>query len=375
MSLYLDLSEFLSAPMKTGIQRISGEICSYLPSEAAIAVRLNEDHYVALPPELVGVIGKYFRADGESWRGEINRLGAVENGLPIKVSLGDTALVPEVFDNPQRLQFFRNMREPDFARCRFIIFDLLPMTHPEYFPPGTPLNLAGYYQVARRASRSGFISEYTRDAYYHRLKRAADDGGVVLPLGCDSLGPKPQGAKLDRPLEFTVLGTIEPRKNHALIMDAFEPLLQQIDGLSLSFIGKMGWVDSAFAQRVHTLAADKGSGFRFYPASGDEAIRRRVEQSRATIYVSAAEGYGLPPVESLWVGTPVIASIYNPSLKNAGGAGIHFVEPLTAVNLRRAILAFLDDAYANQKVEEAMRTHLPTWRSFTTEVLRWCQQE
>jgi glycosyltransferase involved in cell wall biosynthesis len=91
-----------------------------------------------------------------------------------------------------------------------------------------------------------------------------------------------------------------------------------------------------------------------------------------SIYVSAVEGYGLPPIESLWVGTPVIASNKLPSLTDLGSFGIHIVDPPSVVSLRHAIRAFLDDGYAERKREEAMRLKLPTWRSFADEVWRWC---
>ena len=370
MSFYIDLSEFLAVQMKTGIQRIGGEICRYLRPGTAIPVRLDTDHLVALPPKLIDAIGKYFRDKHESGIAEIRSLAA-ENGSPVRISPNDTILVPEIFGE-QRAAFYARMRAQELERCRFIVYDLLPLTHPEYFPPEIPLVLAGYYHVIRRAASCGFISEYTRDTYYKRLKRADVNGGVVLPLGCDSLGSRPERLDLNRPLAFTVLGTVEPRKNHELILEAFEPLLEQIDGLRLLFIGKMGWVNSDFAQKVHTLASDKNSGFRFYAAPDDGAIRNCVEESRATIYVSAAEGYGLPPVESLWLGTPVIASTANPSLKRLGSAGMHLIEPLNVINLRRAVLAFLDDKYANQKAEETMQLNLPTWKSFTDEVVAWC---
>jgi glycosyltransferase involved in cell wall biosynthesis len=319
------------------------------------------------------MIGRYFRDAHDTGITEIRRL-AVENGPAIEVSQGDTVLVPEIFGE-QRAAFFRGMSEQQLRRCRFIIYDLLPVTHPEYFPPDMPLLMAGYFQIVRQASRCGFISEYTRDVYYGRLKRTNTRDGVVLPLGSDSLGPRVELPTLNRPLTFTVLGTIEPRKNHELILEAFEPLLRQINGLSLQFIGKIGWIDPEFAQKVHALASDKNSGLRFQPAPDDETIRRCVEESRATIYVSPAEGYGLPPVESLWLGTPVIASTKIPSLKHLGSAGIHYVEPLNVVNLRRAVLAFVEDVYANQKIEETMPLNLPTWRSFTQEVLHWCEAD
>jgi glycosyltransferase involved in cell wall biosynthesis len=375
MSLYIDLSEFLGNPIATGIQRIPGEMCKCLPPNSMIPVRLHAGRCLALPQALIDLLRTHFRDAGHTAVEELRRLGAVERGGEIRMSEGDTLLVPEVFDNLQRLKYFLEMPMPELARCRFIVYDLLPLTHPQYFAPGAIVGVSQYYRVLRAASCCGFISEDTRSDYYSRLKRISARGGVVLPLGCDSLGPRAESAAPNRPPTFSVLGTIEPRKNHQLILEAFEPLLRQIDGLRLSFIGQLGWVDSEFAQRLRALTADKSSGFEFHSVSGDDAIRNCIEQSRATIYVSAAEGYGLPPVESLWLGTPVIASTTIPSLKRLGPAGVHFVEPLNAVNLRRAVLAFMDDAYAKRKAQETLDLNLPTWRSFTEEVLRWCGQE
>ncbi len=372
MSLYIDLTEFLTNPVTTGIQRIEGEICRYLPPGAAIPVRLDAGSWIAFPPALIDAIARYFEDPGESGIAEIRRIGAVRNGSVVEVSQRDIVLVPEVFIEWQRLEYFREMPDQELQRYRFIVYDLLPVTHPEYFWSDWLLQICEYYKVLRRASCCAFISEYTRDAYYGRLKRTNARGGVVLPLGCDSLGPRDDRPALNRPPAFSVLGTIEPRKNHELILEAFEPLLGQIEGLQLNFIGKMGWVEPAFAHKVQRLAADKASGLKFSSAPGDGAIRSYVEQSRATVYISAAEGYGLPPVESLWLGTPVIAATTIPSLQSLGEAGIHYVEPLSAINLRRAVLSFLEDDYANQKTEETLNLNLPTWHSFTQEVLRWC---
>lgn len=379
MSFYIDLSEFFTNPITTGIQRITGEMCKYLPSEALTPVRVHSGGYVGLPPSLISKIGEYFSEGSQFAAAEIYRLSGPEKGNSIKISQADTVLVPEVFGNPQRLQFFREMSQQDLERYRFIVFDMLPLTHPEYFwsdkiSSADKIGLYEYFKLLRRAQCCGFISENTRQVYYRRIKRTECVGGVVLPLGCDSLGPRPERPTFDRPPSFSVIGTIEPRKNHQLVLEAFEPLLRKIEGLTLSFVGRMGWVSSEFSQKVHTLAADKRSGFRFFSAPGDGAVRSCIEQSRATVYVSSGEGYGLPPVESLWVGTPVIASNGIPSLERSGSAGVHVVEPLNVANLRRAILAFLDNHYANRKAEEALALNLPTWRSFTGEVFRWLER-
>lgn len=370
MSLYIELSEFLSNPIRTGIQRIVGEICRNMPQGAAIPVQFRAGTYVALPDVLINTIGRYFSEKSEAAASEIQRIACVEGAPGITISQRDVFLVPEVFTHSERVAFFRRMTSKQWEQVRFIVYDLLPLTHPEHFHPEAVDLLYGYYHLLRNAGECAFISEETRNQYYGRLRRTQAREGIVLPLGCDSLGPRDQPT-FDRPLTFAVLGTVEPRKNHKVILEAFEPLLRQIPELTLSFIGKMGWVDGEFALKVQTLASGKNPGLRFYPGLGDEAIRRHVQQSRATIYVSSAEGYGLPPVESLWLGTPVIASRTIPSLQTLGCGGIHYVEPLTAERITEAVLAFLNDAYANRKVQEARCLNLPTWKSFTEELVCW----
>ncbi len=373
MSLYIDLSEFLMNPITTGIQRIVGEMCRYLPNGIATPVRFRSDGYIGLSPSLIEVIGEYFRKGSALGREQIERLANFENGFKVNLSPGDVVLVPEVFGDYEQLAFFDSLPEEKLQRWRFIVFDLLPLTNPEYFDHGVGAFFFRYARIVRRSETCGFISEYSRDVYQRRLKRAGSYGGVVLRLGCDSLGDRATPLTLDRSLQFTVVGTIEPRKNHQLILEAFEPLLREIEGLKLAFLGKVGWVNPEFAQKIHALASDPDSGFCFYPTPDDGAIRAHIERSRATIYVSSAEGYGLPPVESLWLGTPVIASRTVPSLEHLS-AGIRYVEPLDVVNLRRAIVDFLDEDYARKKIEETTALNLPTWRSFTKEVLEWCGQ-
>ena len=373
MSLYIDLTEFLANPITSGIQRVVGAICRHMPPDAATPIRLNDGRYYALPRVLITAVGRHFSNPGPNGVAEIQKLGAMEHAAVLQLSKMDTVLVPEVFLNERRVAFFRNMPDCEFDRYRFIVYDLLPLTHPQYFPVSGFLDeIYGYFRVVGRANCCGFISEYTRDVYYGRLRRSSQSGGVVLPLGSDFLGPRSLRPALNRPRKFTVIGTIEPRKNHALILDAFEPLLRRVPGLRLAFVGNLGWVEPGFANRFHALATNPESGFQFHSAPDDAAIRTHIEQSRATIYLSPVEGYGLPPVESLWCGTPVIASITIPSLQRLGGAGVHYVEPLDAEQLRDAVLAFVKNGYFNSKATEAAQVDLPTWQSFTQEVLAWC---
>jgi glycosyltransferase involved in cell wall biosynthesis len=373
MGLYIDLSEFLKNPATTGIQRIAGELCRWMPANTAVPVRHYRGNYVAFPSDLVRVVSDYFREPSEDQAQNIRHLGACEKGRHLTLRDEDVVLVPEVIIEADRLDFLSAMPEQRFQLHRFLVYDLLPLTHPQFFWSTWMTEICRYYKLLRKSSHCSFISEATRDVFYRRLKRSADTDGVVMPLGADSLGPRIENPALNRAPVFTVLGTIEPRKNHQLILEAFDPLLGKLPSLILRFIGNIGWVGADFGDKIQRLASDPESGFRLEQGCSDQDVNQFVRESRATIYVSEAEGFGLPPLESLWAGTPVIASSAIPSLRSREPKGIHVVEPLTADKLRDAVLAFTDDDYANRKTTEAWETELPTWKHFTENMLLWCK--
>jgi glycosyltransferase involved in cell wall biosynthesis len=384
MKVFVDLTEFLASQNRTGIQRVCGQMCRHWPGEEPLTpIKLRSDcRLVQLPPETLGLIREYFEVSDSCASGMKERLAEVSRQAESSEEFVDLqpdcrVLVPELFYDPARVAFFRSLSEEQLNCFYFIIYDLLPFTHPEFFIAHAPQEIInGYTSVVRTARHVAFISSYTRDAYYRRLlRKTCSSPGPVLPLGSDGLGDQPSGPALrsQRP-KFTVIGTIEPRKNHALILDVFEPL-HEIEGLRLVFLGQLGWVDSLLAERVRSLAAGRCPGFEHHSNPSDELIRQHVLESWATIYISAAEGFGLPPVESLWLGTPVIASSAVPSLEALKPAGVHIVAPLNAPNLREAVLAFVEGSYANRKSEEAISLKLPTWRGFTLEVAKWCTHD
>jgi glycosyltransferase involved in cell wall biosynthesis len=168
-----------------------------------------------------------------------------------------------------------------------------------------------------------------------------------------------------------MFGTIEPRKRHALVLDAFEDLLfERPQRLRLAFAGGMGWIDKGLAARIRYLSQLE-CGFRYLPGPDDASLRRLVLSAAATIFVSAAEGYGLPVAESLWLGVPVITNRATPSLEDIGGCGVRILDQVSVDDVRRAAEAFLDPVYAMNKRREARRLNLPDWRSFSEQVANW----
>lgn len=373
MSVFIDLTEFLNNPVLTGIQRVTAEICRHWPDNELRPIRLlPRGEFVELPRALIGAIAACFKNRNGAAVREV-RVLAEERGTKVEAGGREPILVPELFYDPHRVAFFRKMSGRELERYRFIIYDLMPLLHPEYFAPDIPQDIiCGYFSMIRRIPNCGFISEWTRQTYYHRLLRRTSVGGVVLRLGSDGLGPRPDAPAAIRPPHFCTIGTIEPRKNHAVILDALEPLLRLDTGLRLTFLGRLGWADTAFRQRLEWLAAENCPGFEWIQDADDDCIRRHIVSSRASIYASVTEGFGLPPVESLWLGTPVISSRTLPSLEGIVPQGVEAVDRVDASHLREAVRRFLDDSFAETKAREARKLDLPTWTSFARQVAEWC---
>jgi glycosyltransferase involved in cell wall biosynthesis len=374
MATFVDITEFMNSPHRTGIQRVCGELMRLWPEDdELIPVKITtSSRLVRLHTSTRSVIKAFFEASPEavpSLRTEIARLALEDAGeahLP-----SHPLLVPELFHDQSRIEFYRSLSDEQLERVHFIVFDMLHLTDAQFYPATMPFHIVcRYSHMLRRASRLAFISESVRHTYYDRLLRRLGTG-PVLRLGSDGLGGKCVGAESNpASLHFSMIGTIEPRKRNALALDAFESLFPSHPNLSLTVVGRMGCVDAATARRFHAAQEQRPQQFRLLEDVPDGVIRDVLARSRASLFLSVAEGFGLPPVESLFAGTPVIASRGVPSLETTGECGVRLVDG-DVESVRRAVLDFCNDEYYARKRHEAQSLSLPTWKSFCQETHAW----
>ncbi|MEF3046024.1 glycosyltransferase family 4 protein [Pseudotabrizicola sp. L79] len=195
-------------------------------------------------------------------------------------------------------------------RVAVMLHDTIPLESPEY---------ARADQIAVFARRVAAVSAHadvvihtahtTRLANERHLAKAGRvPPGVVAPLAVDmpkpDLGALPPGLMPSEPY-FVVLGTIEPRKNHALLLDVWDALAAEKGPLpKLLVIGNRGWAKPALFARL-----DRGvAGVQVLSGLGDQAVATLVAGARALLFPSFAEGFGLPAIEAMRLKTPVIAS-------------------------------------------------------------------
>ena len=208
------------------------------------------------------------------------------------------------------------------------VHDMFPLDQPQWFKPELQPRFAWHFeQLAHRASLLLTPSCAVQSTVVRHLDRLTRCGKIhavaqvlCLPLGANFLqtpGGTPvdsahSGAALPSPLttdiDFVLMvGTVEPRKNHALVLDVFEQLWQQGHLRQLVIVGAPGWCSENMQYRLHNHS-EQGKRLHWLSHQGDAELHELYTHARALVFPSLNEGFGLPLAEAAHVGCPVVCS-------------------------------------------------------------------
>ena len=212
----------------------------------------------------------------------------------------------------------------------YFLHDLLPLTHPEFFREGeASLHRRRLDTMARTGHALVLNSRRTEQDL---LRHAAAAGlrlppYAVAPL-CPELLPAPAAeSPMEQPY-FVVLGTIEPRKNHLLLLHVWRELAQRDPHAvpKLVIIGHRGWECEQVIDMLERCEALQPHMLEI-PDCNDHELSTWLRHARALLYPSFVEGFGLPMVEAMAHGVPVIASTL-PVFREVAGDIPDYLDPL-----------------------------------------------
>ena len=235
-----------------------------------------------------------------------------------------------------------------------MIHDLIPITHPEYCRAGEAERHAGRVRNML-ASAVGIIgnSRATLDS----LAAFAGQDGIALPatiaapLGTDLGGKRAdRRAAPERPT-FVMLGTIEARKNHLMLLQIWARLVRAhgADAPRLLIIGQRGWECEQVFDLLDRSEVLRGAVVEVRGCS-DAELDAHLPGARALLFPTLVEGYGLPLIEALASGTPVIASDL-PVFHEIGQEIPDFIDPLDGPAWQAAILDYASDSSAAREAQ------------------------
>lgn len=272
---------------------------------------------------------------------------------------------------------FRQWVSSANVRPIYLVHDLIPITHPQFCRSGEDARHRERMKTVLQTA-SGVIgnSQATLDelALFARSEELKMPPALAAWLGIDPLPSTPLDVLGDRPT-FVTLGTIEARKNHLLLLNLWSRLIDRLGNKApkLIIVGGRGWeaepvfdlLDHNDKLRGHVIELENCS---------DEELAARVASARALLFPSLTEGYGLPLVEALALGVPVIASDL-PVFREIGGDIPTYLRPDDEAGWEAAILDYGNKNSASRTAQlERMRGfQAPTWKSHFQKVERWLQ--
>ncbi len=287
---------------------------------------------------------------------------------PIVPGPPDLFITPELFSDHERLgvnDWVKNCQ----GKCIAIFHDAIPLKHPEFTWPKSVSRHPYYLKDLLHYDLILANSEHSRselEGYWQWLGVDRIPPVVAIPLGADFAGDSRDTTVRtpSKTIHMLMVGILEPRKNHEVVLSAMEILRTQGKNVQLSIVGRINpHFGKPVFRRIETLIRS-GLPIRYHRQIEDEELVQLYRRADLTLFPSLVEGNGLPIIESLWRGIPTLASPIPPHLEHAEkGGGVLIVDPMDAAHLAAAIDSIIESPGLLKSLQtEALAHSLPTWK-------------
>lgn len=339
--LIVDATSTYRVDHKTGIQRVVKNICANLGApgqadgvERVVAYSDSSDGWFRIPRTLENATGSNVFADEER----------LEFSSDDHILMLDSSW--EFHQHHYWTLFSARLRGAAVTSC---LYDMVPLKYPGMCHSGMPPFFSAWFQKALSYSTSFVcISRAVADELFAMLEAIQFPRSMKIGywhLGADFLQGNSEA--IHRPAtastvpNFIMVGTLEPRKGHAVALGAFDALWSQGVDIKLTIVGKAGWGVEDLIRRIEGHS-EFGQRLRWFNGISDEELQEAYANSDALVATSYAEGFGLPIVEAAHFGKPVIASdipVFREVTQR--GQDCHFFTTGSSLALADAIRSFL----------------------------------
>lgn len=364
--VYIDVSVLTLATFVTGIQRVTREIAVRLIQDSTIEIVLL--HYHAAE-------NIYYRIDNEAFVNfYVNKAGVKEKMITKQsVALSEIGEGCVFFDLDAawmcrlKRSYLLPILKQQGAKIIAHVYDIISVTHPQYCLERGVYNFMDFIGAHLQYADEMIVNA---KATVDELEKLTGRLGCKLPpchvvsLGADfkekkeiadgDMNPELVAAVKAAPFVLMV-GTVEPRKNHKLLLEAYDKGLKEL-GYHIIFAGYLGWNMEEFAEKLHAHP-DFGTKVHHFEGLNDDAISYLYQHAKFLAFCSYTEGFGLPIIEAIQRGTPVLAADV-PVLREVGGDDCVWFEQDNSQDL----IAKIKDATASDDDYRQMREKISDYR-------------
>jgi glycosyltransferase involved in cell wall biosynthesis len=365
MPIYVDVSSAVHA--KAGIGRYAGSLARALVARAPsrFALFYNRERASRPPAGLECVAARTVRAGYKPWR------MAVWMGHLAHVSFGRLVPGAELFHATEHL-LPPLQGVPTVLTVHDMIFRLFPEHQKRlnywYLNATMPM-------YCRRADAIITVSQASKKDILRHYPLDPDKITVVYEAASPEFAPAEIPAvnqvrrKYGLPEQFLIhVGTIEPRKNLTRLVEALDLLHGQGIRIPLVVVGGRGWLYDTFFRRLAELDVRDSVLFPGYVP--DEDLSLLYSAASAAAVPSVYEGFGLPVLEAMACGTPVISSTAS-CLPEIGGDVARYFEPTNVPEMAEAIRSVWTDAnlQAEMRTRGIVRAACFSWERAAAETM------
>lgn len=315
--IFVDVSVFAVHDAGTGIQRVVREILKNIIK--------SENHFYTVIP-VAATRKKGYRVTSVAFDDALATMASENHGQPVKLSKGDIFLGLDLAAHVLPSHYLQLLQwKCAGASIQVVVYDLLPVLHPEWFNPKSVKNyrkwikalsiFSDHFHCISETVRTDLVKWFEQH-YNIELHKSATS---VFPLG-SNLGRSPAETQTSFKLEIEhsvldfcqhkptllMVGTIEPRKGHAEVLHAFADLWRQGDDPHLIFVGSPGWKTEQLQKQILDESAINNK-LVWLRNADDHFLAQLYKSVSGVIIASKGEGYGLPLIEAAYYGKPVLA--------------------------------------------------------------------
>ncbi|NCE76462.1 glycosyltransferase [Anaerotruncus sp. X29] len=377
--VFIDVTNASHDTANSGVMRVTRHISKNIQERAETVFILWDksiEKYVFPYPEEVGLLCAYGGPEKEkiklcSTDGMARK--CLDEYLPVVSNREKFALITETIDEIEARKirkYFKNNNTKLIA----IFYDAIAVLHPELCNIDVAENHKIYMRGLGECNLVVPISQTSEGdliAFWDTEKISPTTVCTdLLPgelEGTERVKENHAGARRGKPVSILCVSTLEPRKNHKRLLQAFLMLAEKHPELDwrLTLIGNRYAGNTEIPEYV-TSISKRESRIKWLGVVDDAALKKAYQDADFTIYPSVIEGFGMPIMESLWAGKPCICSDNGVMAELGKEGGCLLVNVLDEKSIMEGIYTLASDTEQLQSLtEEAINRPIRTWKEYT----------